>query len=86
MHMRFDVHARRRLAGMIGVSEQYLYQCLRGDRSMECADAMQAELKTKRELRRWDVRTKDWHLIWPELLKRADHPEPPKPSSGAQPE
>ena len=63
----FSVDDRRRLAELIGVGEPFLYQCLRGLRNMEAADARAAEEKTGGELRRWHL-TKRWHAIWPDLI------------------
>ena len=54
---------------MHGLSEQYLYQCLRGLRCMAAEDAMRLELETRGELRRVDLCKAKAHLIWPELAE-----------------
>lgn len=59
---------RKRLADITGVNEQYLYQCLTGRAHMEAKEASRVERETELALRRWDLRTTDWHLIWPELI------------------
>lgn len=59
---------RRELAALVGCNEQYLYQCLTGRNAMQPLDAVRAERRTGGRLRRWHVRTRDWHLIWPELI------------------
>ncbi len=66
--MDITVNDRRQLAGLIGCNEQYLYQCLTGRNAMQPIDATRAERVTAGRLRRWHVRPKDWHLIWPELI------------------
>lgn len=59
---------RRRLAAVAGVDEQYLYQCLTGRRDMDAAEARRVEAITGHVIRRWHLRQRDWHLIWPELV------------------
>lgn len=41
-----------------------------------CAPALATaiELDTERAVRRWELRTEDWHLIWPELIGAAGAP------------
>jgi DNA-binding transcriptional regulator YdaS (Cro superfamily) len=65
---------RRRLADLVKVDEQYLYQCLTGRRAMDAAEAVRIERDSRSELRRWHLRPKDWHRIWPELV---GHPGAP---------
>lgn len=59
---------RRQLAAELGCNERFLWQCLTGRNAMQPIEAVRAELVTKGRLRRWDVRPRDWHLIWPELV------------------
>lgn len=66
---------RRRLAELIGCNDRFLYQCLTGRNAMQPADAVRAERLTSGRLRRWHVRPKDWHLIWPELVGAAGAPQ-----------
>jgi DNA-binding transcriptional regulator YdaS (Cro superfamily) len=56
------------LARKLGVSDAYLWQLVNGNRSISPERATQIELATAREVRRWDLRPADWHLIWPELI------------------
>jgi len=78
---------RRELADLIGCHEQYLYQCLKGLRDMDAEKAMAAETITSGELRRWDLCSKSWHRIWPDLIGTegapavADHPTPTPPNT-----
>lgn len=60
---------RRELAQLHGLSEQYLYQCLRGLRCMAAEEAMRLELATQGELRRVDLCQGKATLIWPELAE-----------------
>ena len=69
---------RVRFAEMAGVSEQYLYQCLTGRASMEAKEAARVERATERGLRRWHLRTKDWHEVWPELIDVEGRPPLPE--------
>lgn len=66
---------RRRLAAQLGCNERFLYQCLTGRNAMDPADAVRAEQVTGGRLKRPQLRRKDWHLIWPELVT-AEHPAP----------
>jgi DNA-binding transcriptional regulator YdaS (Cro superfamily) len=65
---------RKQFAAALGVGEQYLYQCLTGRRDMGAADARRAEAATNQMLRRWHLRQRDWHLIWPELIGTSGAP------------
>jgi DNA-binding transcriptional regulator YdaS (Cro superfamily) len=58
---------RRRLAEQVGVSEQYLYQCLTRRRDMNPIEARRIEAATNGELMRWDLCQTTWRGIWPEL-------------------
>jgi DNA-binding transcriptional regulator YdaS (Cro superfamily) len=59
---------RKRLAEKAGINEQFLYQCLTGRRAMEAKEAVRVEEATNYELRRWQLRPKDWFEVWPELI------------------
>jgi DNA-binding transcriptional regulator YdaS (Cro superfamily) len=75
---------RRELATLLGLDEQYLYQCFTGRKAMHPKEAMRAERKTSGRLRRWHLRPLDWHEIWPELIGTAGSPPvPAKEASGA---
>lgn len=76
---------RAELAEKVGLSEQYLYQCLEGKRDMDATQASIAEKKTGGRLRRWLLR-RDWAVTWPELVgspgaPRAPSKRPSKPST-----
>jgi DNA-binding transcriptional regulator YdaS (Cro superfamily) len=74
---------RRELAAAVGCNEQYLYQCLTGRNAMQPADAVRAEQMTGGRLRRWHVRKRDWHLIWPELIGTEAAPAIPEETRDA---
>lgn len=59
---------RRVLAELVGVDEQYLYQCLTGRKDMKTAEAVRVEEQSGFRLRRWQLRTNDWWKHWPELV------------------
>ena len=63
----FTPDERRSLAVRIGVSEQYLYQCLTGRRDMSAPEARRIETETGGVLTRLMLCQKTWSLIWPEL-------------------
>jgi DNA-binding transcriptional regulator YdaS (Cro superfamily) len=62
---------RKKLAELIGVNEQYLYQCLTGRREMDPGAAMRAEIATSGELKRQMLCQKTYSAIWPELAPAA---------------
>lgn len=70
---------RQALAAKLEISEQYLYQCLTGRKHMRAEEAVRIERESGGLVRRWDVRTTDWHLIWPELI--GSNEAPPIPSA-----
>lgn len=80
--MNMSPSERRQMAGLIGCNEQYLYQCLTGRNAMQPIDAVQAERRTGGRLRRWHVRPKDWHLIWPEIVGAEGAPAVPAEQPG----
>jgi DNA-binding transcriptional regulator YdaS (Cro superfamily) len=75
--MNMQAKDRKALAEELGLDEQYLYQCMSGRKAMKPADAVQAERASGGRLRRWDLRTADWHLIWPELVGTEGAPQVP---------
>lgn len=68
---------RSELAAAVGVNEQYLYQCLTGRKAMKPEEAVRVERASGLRLRRWHVRTQDWHRIWPELIGAEGAPQVP---------
>ncbi|RZL40148.1 MAG: hypothetical protein EOP35_01700 [Rubrivivax sp.] len=50
-----------------------------GGRVPGAANAVAIEEATGKAVRRWDLRPKDWHLIWPELKKAKGAPAIPVP-------
>ena len=66
---------RRRLADLVGVNPATLYQALTAKGAgFAPAECVRIERETGCELRRWDLRPKDWDLIWPELIGTAGAP------------
>lgn len=74
---QFTPEARRQMAAEIGCNERFLWQCLTGRNAMQPLDAVQVEVQTRGKLRRWHVRPKDWHLIWPEIVGQEGAPPVP---------
>lgn len=66
---------RKRLAEKTGANPATLYQSMTGKGAgYSAARCVEIERDSDLELRRWDLRPNDWHLIWPELI---GHPEAP---------
>lgn len=65
----FTPEKRRTLAAQVGISEQYLYQCLTGRRDMSAPEARRIESETGGVLTRLMLCQKTWALIWPELAE-----------------
>ncbi len=75
--MSMSAAERKQIADELGLSEQYLYQCMTGRASMEPKEAVRVEEASRGRLRRWHLRTKDWHEVWPELMKAKGAPPVP---------
>jgi DNA-binding transcriptional regulator YdaS (Cro superfamily) len=70
MSKQITPERRRQLAELIGVDEQYLYQCLTGRRDMNPGRARELEAQTEGELTRAMLCQKTYAVIWPELAER----------------
>lgn len=82
--MNMTATERADLAAKVRVSEQYLYQCLSGRKSMNAAEAVRIEQESGRAVMRWDLRPADWHRIWPELIGTEGAPAVPTAQPAAQ--
>lgn len=58
---------RRRIAELVGLNEQYLYQCLTGRREMNPVEAVRVERESEGAVTRQMVCQKTYAGIWPEL-------------------
>lgn len=67
MSKQITPERRREVAELVGVNEQYLYQCLTGRRDMNPSEARRLENETGGEVRRQMLCQKTWKGIWPEL-------------------
>lgn len=72
--MNMTAAERLALATKVGISEQYLYQCLTGRGTMRPAEAVRVEIESGHQVMRWQLR-RDWYLIWPELIGIEGAPE-----------
>jgi DNA-binding transcriptional regulator YdaS (Cro superfamily) len=65
------------LAGQVGISTVYLSQLAVGQGGREPSPELcvRIENATLKQVRRWDLRPTDWHLIWPELITDHDAPK-----------
>jgi DNA-binding transcriptional regulator YdaS (Cro superfamily) len=71
------------LAAAVGIKPIYLSQLAARQDGREPSPALcvAIEAKTDFKVRRWDLRPKDWHLIWPEL-RDVDGAPPPVEAEG----
>lgn len=58
---------RKELCEMHGLSDDYVYQCLAGVKSMQPAEALRVERITGGEITRKMLRRNDYWTIWPDL-------------------
>lgn len=63
-----SIDERRRLCDEFGLDAAHLYQLLTGRREMEPMKAVELEVRSGGRLRRWHLRARTWHLVWPELV------------------
>lgn len=72
-------------AARIGISTVYLSQLAKGQDGREPSPALcvDIERESSNQVRRWDLRPQDWHLIWPELIEVKGAPEIPVTTTGA---
>jgi DNA-binding transcriptional regulator YdaS (Cro superfamily) len=68
---------RGALAQELGIDPLYLYQLLTGRREMEPKAAVRLEQRSGLRLRRWHLRAKTWHEVWPELIGAEGAPPVP---------
>jgi len=72
---------RREWAKKLGVQDASLYQALTGKGyGFKPAEVVRIERESNFTFRRWDLRPKDWHLIWPELIGAEGAPAVPEPN------
>ena len=64
-----DSKLRQEIAIQMGLSEQYIYQCLTGRRNMKPIQASALEKLTKGAITRKMVCRTTWQDIWPELVE-----------------
>lgn len=69
MQKQFTPEFRKRIAGLTGIDEQYLYQCLTGRRDMNPAAALKAEVDSNGEVTRQMLCQKTYSGIWPDLVE-----------------
>jgi DNA-binding transcriptional regulator YdaS (Cro superfamily) len=65
------------IAKAVCAQPQLVWQWARGVKQVPIARCMAIEMATNGEVRRWDLRPDDWHLIWPELVGSAGSPGVP---------
>lgn len=67
-------------AAKVDRSEVYLLQLAahQGGREASPALAVVIERESNQQVRRWDLRPDDWHLIWPELIGTEGAPPIPQ--------
>lgn len=73
-HIDEDRGNATKLAASLGIPLSYLSQMATGARTVSPEKAVSIEQLTEGKVMRWDLRPKDWHLIWPELKGVAGAP------------
>lgn len=79
----FTTEQRSALAEELGIDPLYLYQLLTGRREMEPKAAVLLERRSGQRLRRWHLRVKTWHEVWPELIGAEGAPAVPQETRDA---
>jgi DNA-binding transcriptional regulator YdaS (Cro superfamily) len=69
MNTQITPDERRQLAEKVGMSEQYLYQCLTGRREMSAWEAVRIEQESQGRVSRKMLCQGSWQSIWPELVE-----------------
>jgi DNA-binding transcriptional regulator YdaS (Cro superfamily) len=69
MNTQITPDERRQLAEKVGMSEQYLYQCLTGRREMSAWEAVRIEQESQGRVSRKMLCQGSWQYIWPELVE-----------------
>ena len=69
---------RKALADRLEVSASFLSQVALNKRPCPAVLAVEIEVATEREVKRWDLRASDWHRIWPELIGAEGAPAVPE--------
>lgn len=75
---------RKQLSEQLGINDDYLYQLLTGRREMDAIEAVRLEIRSGRRLRRWHLRARTWHEIWPELVGMEGAPPVPNETTGGK--
>lgn len=63
-----EQHSQKALADLIGESASFVNQWIRLDRPVPIPTCVLIEQRTNGAVTRQELRPKDWHLIWPELV------------------
>lgn len=64
-----------RLMVLAGTSVSYVRKACSQGSHLGPALCTSIEKATDGQVKRWDLRPKDWHLIWPELIDTAGAPQ-----------
>jgi len=67
MEQKLTPAERQELADLVGLNEQWLYQCLTGRRDMSPAEAIRVEAASGGNVTRQMLCQGTWAKIWPEL-------------------
>lgn len=67
MEQKLTAQQRQELADLVGLNEQWLYQCLTGRRDMSPAEAIRVEAASGGTVTRQMLCQGNWAKIWPEL-------------------
>jgi DNA-binding transcriptional regulator YdaS (Cro superfamily) len=65
-----EKHSQKALADLIGESPSFVNQWIRLDRPVPIPTCVLIEQRTGGAVTRQELRPKDWHAIWPELIEK----------------
>lgn len=89
MDLKTYIQAERgratKLAAALEIPASFLSQMASGERAITEKRAALIEVHTDGQVRRWESRPNDWHVIWPELKGSEGAPDVPTASSAAEP-
>ena len=60
----------------VGTTIGHLHNVMYGGRTASAALTRQIASTTERKVAEWDLRPRDWHRIWPDLIGTPGAPDP----------
>ncbi|MGF6878384.1 transcriptional regulator [Paraburkholderia sp. MM5477-R1] len=67
----------KRLAESLGISQSYLSQMASGQSPISQERCFLIEQQTAGVVMRWELKPRNWHKLWPELISKPGSPPVP---------